>query len=89
VRLAIKKHLVELYLTEPEHHETQPVILSNPDEVYEVESFEESLSIADMEKELILKALEKHKGRRKKAAFDLGISERTLYRKIKEYDIDG
>ncbi|MBX2846549.1 MAG: sigma-54 dependent transcriptional regulator [Saprospiraceae bacterium] len=69
--------------------ENQPVILSNSDTVYEVDSFEESLSIAEMEKELIQKALTKHKGRRKKAALDLGISERTLYRKIKEYDIDG
>ena len=48
---------------------------------------EESLSIADKEKELIIKALEKNNNRRKKAAEELGISERTLYRKIKEYDI--
>lgn len=48
---------------------------------------EESLSIADKEKELIVKALKKHKGKRKDAALDLGISERTLYRKIKEYTI--
>lgn len=48
---------------------------------------DESLSIADKEKELIIKALEKHRGKRKDAALDLGISERTLYRKIKEYDI--
>lgn len=49
---------------------------------------EESLSIAETEKKLIKKALEKHKGKRKYAADDLGISERTLYRKIKEYEID-
>lgn len=48
---------------------------------------EESLSIEGQEKELIIKALEKHKGRRKNAASELGISERTLYRKIKEYNI--
>lgn len=48
---------------------------------------EESLSIEDREKELIQKALEKHRGKRKHAASDLGISERTLYRKIKEYDL--
>ncbi len=48
---------------------------------------EESLSIADKEKELIQKALKKHRGKRKDAARDLGISERTLYRKIKEYEI--
>jgi transcriptional regulator with PAS, ATPase and Fis domain len=40
-----------------------------------------------MEKDLIKKALRKHKGRRKDAASDLGISERTLYRKIKEYEL--
>lgn len=49
---------------------------------------EESLSIAETEKKLIKKALEKHNGKRKYAAEDLGISERTLYRKIKEYEID-
>ncbi len=49
---------------------------------------EESLSLADTEKQLILKALKKHNGRRKKAADDLGISERTLYRKIKEYELE-
>lgn len=48
---------------------------------------EESLSLVDQERELILKALKKHGNRRKKAAEELGISERTLYRKIKEYDI--
>ena len=51
------------------------------------EFVEESLSIEEKEKELIIKALEKHNGKRKYAAQDLGISERTLYRKIKEYDI--
>lgn len=48
---------------------------------------EESLSLEDREKELIQKALEKHRGKRKYAAEELGISERTLYRKIKEYNI--
>ena len=48
---------------------------------------EESLNLEDMEKELIRKALKKHNNRRKEAAEDLGISERTLYRKIKEYDL--
>lgn len=51
------------------------------------EVVEESLSLADKEKELIQKALEKYKGKRKYAAQELGISERTLYRKIKEYHI--
>jgi DNA-binding NtrC family response regulator len=47
----------------------------------------ESLSLEDREKELILKALDRHKGRRKNAALELGISERTLYRKINEYEL--
>ncbi|GAB4282043.1 MAG: sigma-54 dependent transcriptional regulator [Marinilabiliales bacterium] len=51
------------------------------------EYIEESLSLEEKEKELIIKALEKHNGRRKNAAKELGISERTLYRKIKEFDI--
>jgi DNA-binding NtrC family response regulator len=53
------------------------------------ELVEESLSLTDREKELIKKALEKNNGKRKLAAAELGISERTLYRKIKEYDLDG
>ena len=52
------------------------------------EEVEESLSLIDREKEFIIKALQKHKGKRKDAAQELGISERTLYRKIKEYDIE-
>ncbi len=55
---------------------------------YEIhEEIEESLSLEDREKELIQKALEKHRGKRKYAANELGISERTLYRKIKEYNL--
>ena len=57
-------------------------------EIHEHEEVEESLNIMDKEKELIIKALKKHRGKRKDAAMDLGISERTLYRKLKEYDID-
>ena len=57
--------------------------------IQDTEEFvEESLSLVDKEMELIRKALEKHNGKRKHAANDLGISERTLYRKIKEYDIN-
>jgi transcriptional regulator with PAS, ATPase and Fis domain len=52
------------------------------------EIVEESLSLEEKEKELINKALDKHQGKRKHAAEELGISERTLYRKIKEYGID-
>lgn len=52
------------------------------------EEVEESLSLMDKEKDLIEKALTKHRGKRKSAANELGISERTLYRKIKEYNIN-
>jgi|TARA_R110000737_G_scaffold21067_1_gene39434 transcriptional regulator with PAS, ATPase and Fis domain len=58
------------------------------DEFETHEEVEESLSLEDREKELIKKALEKHRGKRKYAAEELGISERTLYRKIKEYDLN-
>lgn len=51
------------------------------------EEVEETLALSDREKEFIVKALRKHKNRRRDAANELGISERTLYRKIKEYDI--
>ena len=54
----------------------------------EAETVEETLSIQDGERELIRKALERHRGRRKDAARDLGISERTLYRKIKLLHLD-
>ena len=64
----------------------QPLIIDN--EMQGHFEVEESLNIMDKEKELILKALKKHRGRRKDAATDLGISERTLYRKIKEYNIE-
>jgi transcriptional regulator with PAS, ATPase and Fis domain len=56
--------------------------------IQDPEIVEESLSIQKKEFDLIKKALEKHSGKRKMAANDLGISERTLYRKIKEYNIE-
>lgn len=49
---------------------------------------EETLSLEEVEKDMIRKALERHNGRRKNAAADLKISERTLYRKIKEYNLE-
>lgn len=68
---------------------SQPVVINqNGDSIDHHEDVEESLSIMDKEKELIIKALKKHKGKRKDASADLGISERTLYRKLKEYDIE-
>lgn len=63
-------------------------IVLNQEPDYEVTNIEQNLSLADMEKNMIVKALEKHKGKRRDAALDLGISERTLYRKIKEYELE-
>ena len=54
----------------------------------DIQDTEESLSLDEVEKEMIRKALERHHGKRKSAAKDLNISERTLYRKIKEYGLD-
>jgi DNA-binding NtrC family response regulator len=65
----------------------QPLILGGS-AIQEPIEVEESLNIMDKEKELIIRALKKHKGKRRDAAVDLGISERTLYRKLKEYDIE-
>lgn len=72
-----------------------PTIISGSDDSYEdFEDIEveehrpESLSLQNNEKDLIIKALEKHKGRRNKAADELGISQRTLYRKIKQYNLE-
>ncbi|MGB3590791.1 MAG: sigma-54 dependent transcriptional regulator [Nonlabens sp.] len=88
-------NVYEDYQTTPEKSLTNEAIYSQdfspsaPDRydfAQEVEE-EESLSLADKEIELIRKSLERHKGKRKAAADDLGISERTLYRKIKQYDL--
>ncbi len=66
----------------------KPIIIEGHERRYEeTEVVEESLNLEEMEKDLIAKALKKHNNRRKEAAEDLGISERTLYRKIKEYEI--
>lgn len=75
--------------------QSSPTIISNADDSYEdIEDIEieenrpESLSLQNNEKDLIIKALEKHKGRRNRAADELGISQRTLYRKIKQYNLE-
>jgi len=93
---AIIQSIKHLYTKpeEPVHEEThqeevyKPQILPNDPITQHQEIEEESLSLADKEKEMIIKALAKYNGRRKNAAAELGISERTLYRKIKEYKID-
>ena len=75
--------------------QTHPIIVQSDDRsmpeteaVQEPEEVEESLSLEKKEKDYIRKALEKYKGRRKEAARELGISERTLYRKIKDYNLE-
>jgi DNA-binding NtrC family response regulator len=78
--------LFQATVMQPANSPSQPVVLPH-DDIHHHEEVEESLNIMDVEKELIIKALKKHKGKRKDAAADLGISERTLYRKLKEYDI--
>jgi transcriptional regulator with PAS, ATPase and Fis domain len=67
----------------------RPIILDQKgrEEYDNMEVVEENLSLEENEKGLIRKALKKHNGRRKEAAQDLGISERTLYRKIKQYEL--
>jgi DNA-binding NtrC family response regulator len=58
------------------------------EDISQAEVSHDDRSISEMEKEMILKTLEKFYGHKRKAAQALGISERTLYRKIKDYDID-
>ncbi len=70
-----------------EPKKTKPVIMEKQESTQIPEFVEDNLSIVEMEKTMILKALKKHVGKRKEAADDLGISERTLYRKIKEYEL--
>ncbi len=73
------------------HHPVQPTIhlapSASPHQVVE-EYVDETLSLDDVEKKAIKQALERHRGRRRDAAKELNISERTLYRKIKEYGIE-
>jgi len=72
-------------IPEVQIHPKSAVPIEEP--IYPSEILEESLSLEKKEMDMIKKALEKHAGKRKNAARELGISERTLYRKIKEYNI--
>lgn len=74
---------------EEEEDDLRPIIIDDKikEQYSDTEVVEENLSLEENEKELIKKALRKHNGRRKEAAQDLGISERTLYRKIKQYEL--
>lgn len=79
----------------PAPQNLQPILLHQPEKdkksefnfAPHTEEVEESLSLIEKESDLIKKALKKHKGKRKLAAQELGISERTLYRKIKELNL--
>ena len=83
----LKGHeVMQPVFVQPTVQPSQPVIMNG--DIHEHTEVEESLNIMDKEKELIIKALKKHKSKRKDAALDLGISERTLYRKLKEYNIE-
>jgi transcriptional regulator with PAS, ATPase and Fis domain len=100
--LARHQHLFDdsaLPTAEPHMTKTlasEPILIdqTEPDEYVEAvedilhEDEDESLSLEKKEKEMIIRALEKNRNRRKYAAQDLGISERTLYRKIKQYEIE-
>ena len=84
-------HSEDLQVSIRPPEKTIPIEKDYPDEfedpIQDSEVIEESLSLQKKEIDLIRKALEKYNGKRKNAARELGISERTLYRKIKEYDI--
>ncbi|WP_300674206.1 sigma-54 dependent transcriptional regulator [Soonwooa sp.] len=85
-----------LYFEPTENQTMQPSVINSDivdpyEDVMDIEVEEakpESLSLQNNEKDLIIKALEKHRGRRNKAADELGISQRTLYRKIKQYNLE-
>ena len=86
--------MIEKLYRSTDHEEADPAqtLPINPPESQNIqdteEIIEESLSLEEKEIELIKKALDKHKGKRKYAAEELGISERTLYRKIKEHNLE-
>lgn len=87
-------HIPDKYYNEFSNQENSRVVVQpndidlNDEPFTHGEVIEESLSLQDRELELIKRALEKHEGRRRNAARELGISERTLYRKIREYGIE-
>lgn len=79
----------DLVSTEAQEESREPVIINHQNENFaESEEVEEMQTLADMEKKMVINALKKYSGKRKDAAQELGVSERTLYRKIKEYKLD-
>ena len=82
----MNREVKETY-SQPDNYQVRPTISYQQPTLHEHEEVEEILSLEEKEKEMIAKALDKHRGKRKYAAKELGISERTLYRKIKEYGL--
>jgi transcriptional regulator with PAS, ATPase and Fis domain len=78
----VKEPLQPIVMQRTDHNFDDQEVIQEPEEI------EESLSLQKKEVDFIRRALAKHEGKRKDAAAELGISERTLYRKIKEYDIE-
>ncbi|WP_335966490.1 sigma-54 dependent transcriptional regulator [Galbibacter sp. PAP.153] len=84
---ADEEDAMEILQIEHQKSNPQPPVVEDKYHFAEEIEEEETLSLHDKELELIKKALERNKGKRKAAATELGISERTLYRKIKQYDL--
>ena len=82
-----EKH-TPISIKKEESHAIIPTSITDADIIDTPDYEEETLSLQDVEKDMIIKALERHNGKRKNAAQDLKISERTLYRKIKEYNLE-
>ena len=89
--LSNSKHESQILSLSESNQKNETIEIVKPNENYDfiedVDEEEETLSLHDKELELIKKSLDRHKGKRKLAADELGISERTLYRKIKQYDL--
>lgn len=93
--MPLDNDLAENNLVQPTVQPNAPIIINAPNapvqstnNYNEAEEVQEPLTIAEMEKEMIQRSLKKYRNRRKEAAKELGISERTLYRKINEYKLD-
>ena len=89
--LSNSKHESQILSLSESNQKNGTIEIVKPNENYDfiedIDEEEETLSLHDKELELIKKSLDRHKGKRKLAADELGISERTLYRKIKQYDL--
>ena len=89
--LSNSKHESQILSLSESNQKNETIEIVKPNENYDfiedIDEEEETLSLHDKELELIKKSLDRHNGKRKLAADELGISERTLYRKIKQYDL--